>query len=141
MISWWQLKKLAPKRRKVIRRTLRGQPAIQLHGLLCGRGCCWRSSDLFSSPVLSRCAKLRAYCGAWRFLSSAVSHAFSFLFFLSFISLIADGHNVVILPVVTKDLPISPWFTPYDFLSRCKFRTRTTLQPMVEFYFLTYYNK
>ena len=25
------------------------------------------------------------------------------------------------LPVVTKDLPISPRFTPYDFLSRFKF--------------------
>ena len=28
-----------------------------------------------------------------------------------------------ILPVVTKDLSISPRFTPYDFLSRCKFST------------------
>ena len=28
---------------------------------------------------------------------------------------------VTILPVVTKDLPISPRFTPYNFLSRCKF--------------------
>ena len=31
------------------------------------------------------------------------------------------GLNVAILPVVTKDLPISPRFTPYEFLSRCKF--------------------
>ena len=38
---------------------------------------------------------------------------------------------ITILPVVTKDLPISPRFTPYDFLSRCKFRTLTTRQPMV----------
>ena len=30
---------------------------------------------------------------------------------------------ITILPVVTKDLPISPRFTPYDFLSRCKFST------------------
>ena len=30
---------------------------------------------------------------------------------------------LTILPVVTKDLPISPRFTPYDFLSRCKFST------------------
>ena len=30
---------------------------------------------------------------------------------------------ITILPVVTKDLPISPWFTPYNFLSRCKFST------------------
>ena len=43
-----------------------------------------------------------------------------------------------ILPVVTKDLPISPRFTPYDFLSRCKFSTLTTRQPMVEFYLLTF---
>ena len=41
---------------------------------------------------------------------------------------------ITILPVVTKDLPISPRFTPYDFLSRCKFSTLTTRQPMVEFY-------
>ena len=41
---------------------------------------------------------------------------------------------ITILPVVTKDLPVSPRFTPYNFLSRCKFSTLTTRQPMVEFY-------
>ena len=45
---------------------------------------------------------------------------------------------ITILPVVTKDLPISPRFTPYDFLSRCKFSALTTRQPMVEFYLLTF---
>ena len=45
---------------------------------------------------------------------------------------------ITILPVVTKDLPISPRFTPYDFLSRCKFSTLTTRQPMVEVYLLTF---
>ena len=40
---------------------------------------------------------------------------------------------ITILPVVTKDLPISPRFTPYNFSSRCKFGTLTTRQPMVEF--------
>ena len=40
---------------------------------------------------------------------------------------------ITILPVVTKDLPISPRFTAYVFLSRCKFSTLTTHQPMVEF--------
>ena len=45
---------------------------------------------------------------------------------------------IIILPVVTKDLPISPRFTPYNFLSRCKFSTLTTRQPMVEFYLLTF---
>ena len=45
---------------------------------------------------------------------------------------------ITILPVVTKDLPISPRFTPYIFLSRCKFSTLTTRQPMVEFYLLTF---
>ena len=45
---------------------------------------------------------------------------------------------IIILPVVTKDLPISPRFTPYNFLSRCKFGTLTTRQPMVEFYLLTF---
>ena len=45
---------------------------------------------------------------------------------------------ITILPVVTKYLPISSRFTPYDFLSRCKFSTLTTRQPMVEFYLLTF---
>ena len=45
---------------------------------------------------------------------------------------------ITILPVVTKDLPISPRFMPYDFLSLCKFSTLTTRQPMVEFYLLTF---
>ena len=40
---------------------------------------------------------------------------------------------ITILPVVTitKDLPISPRFTPYDFFSRCKFSNLTTRQPMI----------
>ena len=45
---------------------------------------------------------------------------------------------ITILPVVTKDLPISPRFTPCNFLSRCKFSTLTTRQPMVEIYLLTF---
>ena len=44
---------------------------------------------------------------------------------------------ITIMPVVTKDLLISPMFMPYDFLSRCKLSTLTTRQPMVEFYLLT----
>ena len=46
------------------------------------------------------------------------------------------GLNVTILPAaVTKDLSISPRFTPYEFLSRSKFSTLTIRQPiiMVEF--------
>ena len=45
---------------------------------------------------------------------------------------------ITILPVVTKDLPISRRFTPYNFLSQFKFSTLTTRQPMVEFYLLTF---
>ena len=45
---------------------------------------------------------------------------------------------ITILPVLTKDLPISPRFASYNFLSRCKFSTLTTRQPMVEFYLLTF---
>ena len=38
------------------------------------------------------------------------------------------GLNVSsILPVVTKDLPISPRFTLYEVISRCKFSTRLQL--------------
>ena len=47
------------------------------------------------------------------------------------------GLNVAILLMITKDLPISPRFTPYDFLSRYRFRILTTRQPMVEFYIPT----
>ena len=42
------------------------------------------------------------------------------------------------LSVITKDLPISPCFSPFGFLSRCKFSTLTTRQKMVEFYLLTF---
>ena len=47
---------------------------------------------------------------------------------------------ITILPVVTKDLylSISPRFTPYDFLSRCKFSTQLVSQPMIEIYLLTF---
>ena len=45
---------------------------------------------------------------------------------------------ITVLPVVTTNLSISPRFTPYDFLSRCKFSNLTTRQPMVEFYLLTF---
>ena len=45
---------------------------------------------------------------------------------------------ITILSVVTKDLPISPRSTPYDFLSRCKFSILTTRQPIVEFYSLAF---
>ena len=48
------------------------------------------------------------------------------------------GLNITILPVVTKNLPISPRFTPREFLSRCKFNTLTTRHSMVEFYLLTF---
>ena len=45
---------------------------------------------------------------------------------------------ITILPVVTKDLPISPRFTPYNFLSRCKFSTLTTRQPSQSWLNFTY---
>ena len=48
------------------------------------------------------------------------------------------NQNVAIQAVVAKDLPISPRFTPYDFLSRCKFGTLTTRELMVGFYLLTF---
>ena len=45
---------------------------------------------------------------------------------------------ITILPVVTKDPPISPRFTPYDFLSLCKFSTIKTRRVGVEFYLLAF---
>ena len=48
------------------------------------------------------------------------------------------GYQFHILPVITKNLPISTRSSPYEFLSRCKFSTTlTTRRPMVEFHFLT----
>ena len=44
---------------------------------------------------------------------------------------------ITILPVDTNDLPISPRFTPYDFLSRCKFSNLTTRQWLNFTYFPT----
>ena len=51
--------------------------------------------------------------------------------------------NVAILLVDTKDLsPLSPvHFTPYKFLSRCKFSTLTPRQPMVEFYLVSIFSR
>ena len=48
-------------------------------------------------------------------------------------------HPVNTMPVdtITKDLPISPRFSPYEFSSRCKFGTPTTRQAVVKFYILT----
>ena len=57
---------------------------------------------------------------------------------LALIAVWCDDLIITILPVVTKDLPISPRFTPYSFLSRCKLSTLTTRQPKVEFYLLTF---
>ena len=60
-------------------------------------------------------------------------------FFFSLISLIADGpHHYHPACGHEGSSHISPRFTPYDFLSRCKFSTLTTRQPMVEFYLLTF---
>ena len=54
-----------------------------------------------------------------------------------FISLLANGpHHYH--PVCTKDLPISPRFTPCDFLSRWNFSILTTRLPIDEIYFLTF---
>ena len=60
--------------------------------------------------------------------------ALLFLFFVFFHLTYPMGLNVAILPVITKNIPISPRFTPYEFLWRCKFSTLTTRQLMVEFY-------
>ena len=49
-----------------------------------------------------------------------------------------DLITITILPVVTKDPPISPRFTPYEYLSRCKLSTLTTRQTMLEFYLLPF---
>ena len=65
------------------------------------------------------------------------------------ISLTADGPQRARLPIPrTATLPsclsspriftISPRLSPHDFLSRCKFNTLTTRQPIVVFYLFTF---
>ena len=44
----------------------------------------------------------------------------------------------IILPVVTKNLPMTPRRMPYEYLSRCKFSFLTTRQPIVELYLHTF---
>ena len=51
---------------------------------------------------------------------------------------VADGSHRCHPTCGHEGFPISPRFTPYDFLSRCKFSTLTTRQPMLEFYLLTF---
>ena len=58
-------------------------------------------------------------------------------------ALIADAGPHHYLPSCLWSLRIFPslpacWFTPYDFLSRCKFSILTTRQLMVELYSLTF---
>ena len=43
----------------------------------------------------------------------------------------------ILTAVVTKELPISTRFSPYELLSQCMFSTLTIRQPLVEFYLLT----
>ena len=69
-----------------------------------------------------------------RFIRVNVSPVTPFL--LSYGKNIVDMHNFSVS--VTKNLPTSPRFRSYGFLSRCKFSTLTTRRPMVEFYLLTF---
>ena len=54
------------------------------------------------------------------------------IYFSYFYTVAPMGADVAVLPFVTEDLPISPRFTPYECLSRCKFSTLSTRQPIVE---------
>ena len=89
--------------------------------------------------IYKRVLVQKGYYGSQKLAHSpSYSPASVRLFF--FLNLTYNQMDVIItiLPVVTKDLPISPQFTFYNFSSRCKFSTRTTRQPMVEFYLLTF---
>ena len=73
------------------------------------------------------------------FTSSRFPSPFFFFFFLLSSHLYLPMDLIItILPVVTKDLPLSPVQALQFVLSRCKFSTLTTRQPMVEFYLLTF---
>ena len=67
-------------------------------------------------------------------------HSISFIlleyytFFFFFFNLTYSRWTSLPSCLWSQDLPISPRFTLYNFLSRCKFSTLTIRQPMVEFY-------
>ena len=61
-----------------------------------------------------------------------------FFFLFSLISLIADGPHHSSCLWSQRIIPSLPGSRSYIFLSRCKFSTLITRQPMVEFYFLTF---
>ena len=74
-------------------------------------------------------------------------HATPCFLFLFYTLLTADGSQRAWLPIpptatlppcLWSDLPISPRFSPYEILSRCKFSSLTPRQPIVEFYLLTF---
>ena len=86
----------------------------------------------------------KTFCGRYIYIYSSLgknerlechvtvhnNNKYSLPIFVVFVSshLKPMGLNVSsILPVVTKDLPISPRFTLYEVLSRCKFSTRLQL--------------
>ena len=66
-------------------------------------------------------------CSPDIFLSTRPRTVFCFVFVLV-LSHFQPNLNVAILSVVTKDLPISPQFTPYEVLSPSKFDSITTRQ-------------
>ena len=102
-----------------------------------GGGAFALSSDTTAVAVCSARGRKRSNASQ-RNLSCVKSTSRPFLLFFLSSHLQPMDLIITILPVVPKDLPISPRFTPYNFLSRCKFSTLTTRQPMVEFYLLTF---
>ena len=105
-----------------------------------------------SSSTSSAASLLVTMCSMKTLVYKMFAIVESYIFFLFCISLTADGPQrtrlpnyltycnvaILLMPVITKYLPISPRGSPCDFLSRCKLSTLTTRPPMVEFYFLTF---
>ena len=72
-------------------------------------------------------------CLGHHILSFCLFFSISHFFFFKPMDLII-AIVFMLIPVVTKNISISPRFTPYVFLSRCKFGTLTTRESiMVEF--------
>ena len=72
-------------------------------------------------------------------LGGIIGFSFFFFFFFSFISFIADGpHHYHPACGHKGSSHLSPVHALIFFLSRCKFSTLTTRQPMAEFYLLTF---
>ena len=138
---------LLPKldRREIPRSRDRGNPYRSNPGSpsIRGSGSCLRHCRVVFACYTPTGGSRPIPAGAGQGVASSINKEdvsfFSFSFSFSFISLIADGPHHYHPACGHKGSPhLSPVHALQFFLSRCKFSTLTTRQPMVEFYLLTF---